>query len=795
MEPVMTTEHVTYVRQSSEGLDANHVCQENMVQVAGLTAHIRTAYVRLAECLQCNQTDGKCSLCSEGYSLHENGSCNGCSGNFYGHFCNIKCPENCQQCETKTSCNNGGKCTYGCDDGYKGDDCTGSDKQDNVAAESPVGYIVGIVTVVVIIGVVVAVFFLRQRLARLSPSHTNGSMNTTVKADVIVENKNNSNEGNERNNRDSIDSNQRHQASTSSSVNQPTSICEIDLEFDKDSIHEAESTPGVYYNNSVALQRPKVSVDGLVEYVDSLTQDDIKVAFEKFPQGLIKPYVHSQRSGNLQRNRYKGIYPYDDCRVKIRDEDTDYINASFIDGYKKRKEYIATLGPMSQQLGDEFKPFWRMVWQQKVEKIVMVTNLIENGTGKCEQYWPNVATNKMYGEFRIRCHSEDMYAEFTRRALTIAKSSEERSIYQLHFTCWPDKGIPDDVTAIIEFRQRVLNTPTAYKGPTVVHCSAGVGRTGTYIALDILTKEGETEGAVDIPGCVVNMRQNRPNMIQTMEQYQYLHKAVVYSLTFNCTPIKAEQFQQYMKTTRRADLNRQFQQLQHTVEQRSKQEANAVKRNKEHLAKNRANADIPGDENRPRLYLRLESGSSDYINAVYIHGFKEKRRFLVAQTPLPETVNAFLTLVVQENCSCIVSFEPDMDKQRNVGIYYPAENMQVLKKGSFEVSSSRETRKSHYAMRNLKIRHTGATGRLPEKTLSHIQFTEWDEIKNVPLSVKNFLTFLNDVEETANKQKDGPILLHCFDGAGRTGLFCVVSMLLRKMAIEHEVSVLNAVRK
>ncbi|XP_052762030.1 receptor-type tyrosine-protein phosphatase alpha-like [Mya arenaria] len=189
---------------------------------------------------------------------------------------------------------------------------------------------------------------------------------------------------NGRNNQDSTDSDQlsrRHQASTSSSLKHSTSICEIDLEFDKDAIHEAESTPGVYYNNSVALQRPKVSVDGLVEFVDSLTQDDIKVAFEKFPQGLIKPYVHSQRSGNLQRNRYKGIYPYDDCRVKIRGEDTDYINASFIDGYKKRKEYIATLGPMSYQLGGEFEPFWRMVWQQKVEKIVMVTNLIENGTG------------------------------------------------------------------------------------------------------------------------------------------------------------------------------------------------------------------------------------------------------------------------------------------------------------------------------------------------------------------------------------------------------------------------------
>ncbi|WAR18032.1 PTPRK-like protein, partial [Mya arenaria] len=142
----------------------------------------------------------------------------------------------------------------------------------------------------------------------------------------------------------------------------------------------------------------------------------------------------------------------------------------FIHGYKKRKEYIATLGPMSQQLGDEFEPFWRMVWQQKVEKIVMVTNLIENASPKCEQYWPNVGTSKMYGEFKITSHSEDMYAEFTRRALTITRSSEERTLYHLHFTCWPDKGIPDDVTAIIEFRQRVLNTPTSYKGPTVVHC-------------------------------------------------------------------------------------------------------------------------------------------------------------------------------------------------------------------------------------------------------------------------------------------------------------------------------------
>ncbi|WAR16842.1 hypothetical protein MAR_031436 [Mya arenaria] len=213
-----------------------------------------------------------------------------------------------------------------------------SDKQVNVAAESPLGYIVGIVIVVVIIGVVVAVFFLRRRLARLSPSQTtNGNMNTIVKADTLLDTsklhacQDKANERNERNNRDSTEFDQlrhRHQASTSSSLMQPTSVCEIDLEFvtaslpvrkvtvfgktimeDKDAIHEAESTTGVYYNNSVALKRSKVSVDGLVEYVDSLTQVDIKAAFETWNNrhghrescGIHRrqPQVHVDRYGNV----------------------------------------------------------------------------------------------------------------------------------------------------------------------------------------------------------------------------------------------------------------------------------------------------------------------------------------------------------------------------------------------------------------------------------------------------------------------------------------------------------------
>ncbi|WAR17936.1 PTPRV-like protein, partial [Mya arenaria] len=351
---------------------------------------------------------------------------------------------------------------------------------------------------------------------------------------------------------------------------------------------------------------------------------------------------------------------------------------------------------MSQQIGD-FSLFWKMIWQQRIEKIVMLTNLIEQGSPKCEQYWPDPGTTKTYGNIKVESCSEDEYAEFTRRAFTV-----------------------------------------------------------------------------------------------TMGQYQFLHIAAVYSLTFDSKQIKGENFKEYMNKQTAPGLNSQFKQLQHTVETRSKDETEAVERNKQHLSKNRSNADIPGNENRPRLFLNLKPGASDYINAVYIHSFRMTKRYLVAQTPLPETVIDFLTIAVQERCSCIVSFEADMDKQRNIGIYYPAANQEVLKKGTFQVSSSREENKTFYTERTLTIQHKGTS---TYRTIPHLQFTDWDEMENIPRSTTNFLSFLNVIENVMKQQDDGPILVHCFDGAGKSGLFCVVSLLLHKMAVEHEVSVLNAVRK
>ncbi|WAR16712.1 PTPRS-like protein [Mya arenaria] len=206
-----------------------------------------------------------------------------------------------------------------------------------------------------------------------------------------------------------------------------------------------EENGGFYFNNAEEISKIKLNVTDLPEYVHNLCFKDLEEEFQKIPYD-------------------------DDTRVLVRGGETDYINASFIDGFKRRNAYIATLGPMTKQLGD-FGQFWRMVWQQKVEKIVMVTNLVEGKKTKCEQYWPDHYQRNMFGDIKVVCKDEKLYKDFIWRNFTLFKNSKKRSLHHLQFTSWPDKGVPDDVTSFIEFRQRVNALASTFDGPVVVHCS------------------------------------------------------------------------------------------------------------------------------------------------------------------------------------------------------------------------------------------------------------------------------------------------------------------------------------
>ncbi|ELT92035.1 hypothetical protein CAPTEDRAFT_124792, partial [Capitella teleta] len=193
---------------------------------------------------------------------------------------------------------------------------------------------------------------------------------------------------------------------------------------------------------------------------------------------------------------------------------SDYINASHVQGTHGRK-YIASQGPKQKTLTD----FWRMIWEQKVERIAMLTNLVEKGNVKCVQYWPEqVSGNALKcNQFTIKLLKEDIWTDFTRRQMEVFKkgSNGARHVTQYHYTTWPDHGVPSHATALWRLFRKLTNDADNTQ-PIIIHCSAGVGRTGTLIAMDHLLDQANRENGIDVYACVTALRQSRMHMVQSV---------------------------------------------------------------------------------------------------------------------------------------------------------------------------------------------------------------------------------------------------------------------------------------
>ncbi|MCI4381694.1 hypothetical protein PGIGA_G00254890 [Pangasianodon gigas] len=228
---------------------------------------------------------------------------------------------------------------------------------------------------------------------------------------------------------------------------------------------------------------------------------------------------------NKGKNRYNNVLPYDSSRVKLSIHGSpfdDYINANYISGYNSKKEYIAAQGPLPATVNE----FWRMIWEKHAHTIVMLTKCYEQGRVKCEKYWP--PETKLYNNILVTSSSEIELEDWTIRDFTIknVKTAETRNVRQFHFTAWPDHGVPETTEVLINFRHLVREHMDSFShnAPAVVHCSAGVGRTGTFIALDHLIFQIERENMVDIYGLIHDMRMHRPLMVQTEDQYVFLNQ-------------------------------------------------------------------------------------------------------------------------------------------------------------------------------------------------------------------------------------------------------------------------------
>ncbi|XP_038612619.1 phosphatidylinositol phosphatase PTPRQ [Tachyglossus aculeatus] len=275
-----------------------------------------------------------------------------------------------------------------------------------------------------------------------------------------------------------------------------------------------------------------ISKKSFLQHVEELcTNNNLKFQEEfselpKFLQDLSS--TDADLPWNRAKNRFPNIKPYNNNRVKLLADPSipgsDYINASYVSGYLCPNEFIATQGPLPGTVGD----FWRMVWETRAKTLVMLTQCFEKGRIRCHQYWPE--DNKpvtVFGDIVITKLLEDIQIDWTIRDLKIERHGDCMMVRQCNFTAWPEHGVPENSTPLIHFVKLIRANRAHDTTPMIIHCSAGVGRTGVFIALDHLTQHINDHDFVDIYGLVAELRSERMCIVQNLAQYIFLHQCIL----------------------------------------------------------------------------------------------------------------------------------------------------------------------------------------------------------------------------------------------------------------------------
>uniref|UniRef100_A0A8C6VFA7 Protein tyrosine phosphatase receptor type N2 n=1 Tax=Naja naja TaxID=35670 RepID=A0A8C6VFA7_NAJNA len=238
----------------------------------------------------------------------------------------------------------------------------------------------------------------------------------------------------------------------------------------------------------------------------------------------------AHKEENVQKNRSQVIVAYDHCRICLKAENShdnsDYINASpIMDHDPRNPAYIAAQGPLPSTVTD----FWQMVWENGCVVIVLLTPLTENGLKQCYHYWPDEGSN-LYHIYEVNLVSEHIWCEdFLVRSFYLKnlQSNETRTVTQFHYLTWHDQQVPASARSLLDFRRKINKCYRGRSCPIAVHCSDGAGRTGTYILIDmVLNKMAKGAKEIDIAATLEHLRDQRPGMVQTKEQFEFALTAV-----------------------------------------------------------------------------------------------------------------------------------------------------------------------------------------------------------------------------------------------------------------------------
>ncbi|XP_066547933.1 protein tyrosine phosphatase receptor type Fa isoform X2 [Amia ocellicauda] len=551
-------------------------------------------------------------------------------------------------------------------------------------------------------------------------------------------------------------------------------------------------------NISSMREHPPISVSDLADHIERLKANDglrFSQEYESIDPGQQFTWENSNLEVNKPKNRYANVIAYDHSRVILTSVDgvpgSDYINSNYIDGYRKQNAYIATQGPLPETLSD----FWRMVWEQRTNTIVMMTRLEEKSRVKCDQYWPGRGT-ETYGMIQVTMLDTVELATYSVRTFALYKngSSEKREVRQFQFMAWPDHGVPEYPTPILAFLRRVkaCNPPDA--GPMVVHCSAGVGRTGCFIVIDAMLERMKHEKSVDIYGHVTCMRAQRNYMVQTEDQYIFIHEALLEAATCGNTEVPARNLYAHIQKLTQVpqgetvtSMELEFKRLANSKAHTSRFISANLPCNK---FKNRLVNIMPFESTRVCLQPIRGVEGSDYINASFIDGYRQQKAYIATQGPLAETTEDFWRMLWEHNSTIVVM----LTKLREMGRekchqYWPAERSARYQ--YFVVDPMAEYNMPQYILREFKV--TDARDG-QSRTIRQFQFTDWPE-QGVPKTGEGFIDFIGQVHKTKEQfGQDGPITVHCSAGVGRTGVFITLSIVLERMRYEGVVDLFQTVK-
>ncbi|XP_048879332.1 receptor-type tyrosine-protein phosphatase T isoform X8 [Brienomyrus brachyistius] len=549
--------------------------------------------------------------------------------------------------------------------------------------------------------------------------------------------------------------------------------------------------------------QPAIRVADLLQHITQMKCGQgygFKEEYEGLAEGQNAPWDTAKKDENRNKNRYGNIiaYPTDDhTRVRLQllegDPHSDYINANYIDGYHRPRHYIATQGPMQETVRD----FWRMIWQENSVSIVMVTNLVEVGRVKCVRYWPD--ETEVYGDIKVTLIETEPLAEYVIRTFTVQKKGhhEIREIRQFHFTSWPDHGVPCYATGLLGFVRQVkfLNPPDA--GPIVVHCSAGAGRTGCFIAVDIMLDMAENEGVVDIFNCIRELRSQRVNMVQTEEQYVFVHDAILEACLCGNTAIPVCEFREIYYNISRLDpqtnssqIKDEFQTL-NIVTPRVRPEDCSVGLLPRNHDKNRSMDVLSVDRCLPFL-ISVDGETSNYINAALMDSHKQPAAFIVTQHPLPNTVADFWRLVFDYNCSSIVMLN-EMDAAQLCMQYWPEKSSCCY--GPIQVEFISADIDEDIINRIFRICNM-ARPQDGYRLVQHFQFIGWPAYRDTPLSKRSILQLVRRLAKWQEQYDggDGRTVVHCLTGGGRSGTFCAICSISEMIQQQNIVDVFHTVK-